>query len=231
MLLSEKIKAFNRQLDFTDALPAGIKVMNPFRESETVLNISDQFYDRFYADERPRHLILGINPGRLGAGATGIPFTDTKRLKSDCNIPFEGLHTHEPSSVFVYEVIRAMGGAEAFYDRFFINSVSPLGFTIRNDKGRDVNYNYYDSKELTKASLPFIRKSMTQLIELGMETDVVYCLGTGKNAKFLIDFNKEAKLFNKVEPLEHPRYVVQYKSKKMPEYVAKFVRILNQDTI
>jgi len=227
MSFSDQIKSFNRQLTFEAKLPDGIQVMNPFSENESVLTISDSFYDKFYDDEKPRHLILGINPGRLGAGVTGIPFTDTKRLETDCGIPFEGLHTHEPSSVFVYEVIRAFGGAKAFYDTFFINSVSPLGFTIRNAKGRDVNYNYYDSKELTEITLPFIKQSMQQLIDLGVHTDTVFCLGTGKNAKFLIDFNRKEKLFEKIVPLEHPRYVVQYKSKMMTEYVTKFVEILS----
>ena len=230
MSLSNRIKAFNRNLEFDASLPEGIGVMNPFEESEQVVKISEAFYDKFYADDETRHLILGINPGRLGAGSTGIPFTDTKRLESDCGIPFDGLHTHEPSSVFVYEVIRAFGGASAFYKKFFINSVSPLGFTIRNDKGRDVNYNYYDSKALTAATLPFINQSLRKIIDLGVHTDVVYCLGTGKNAKFLNDFNKKEKLFGEIVALEHPRYVVQYKSKKMPEYVSKFVRMLSHES-
>ena len=229
MLLSEKIKAFNRQLKLDADLPEGVSVMNPFEESVQVLEISDRFYDTFYADTRPRKLILGINPGRLGAGSTGIPFTDTKRLESDCGIPFDGLHTHEPSSVFVYEVIRAFGGADIFYEQFFINSICPLGFTIRNKRDREVNYNYYDSKALTEAVKPFILESMQALIGLGMQTDTVYCFGTGKNAKFLQAFNQEHKLFGSIVPLEHPRYVIQYKSRHMQDYVAKFVAAFRED--
>lgn len=59
-------------------------------------------------------LMLGINPGRLGAGSTGICFTDTKRCEADLGFPVEGMRTHEPSSDFFYRVVRAAGGAEAF---------------------------------------------------------------------------------------------------------------------
>lgn len=79
--------------------------MNPFQENENIISISSSFYKKYYNDNNSRHLILGINPGRFGAGLTGIPFTDPKRLESNCNIKFNGALAHELSSVFV---IRAM---------------------------------------------------------------------------------------------------------------------------
>src|SRR3569833_2031670 len=103
--------------------------MNPFRENEHALELSTGFYKKFYNDNRQRHLILGINPGRHGAGYTGVPFTDTKRLQSDCGIKYDGKETHEPSSVFVYEMIDAFGGPKEFYSKFYIHSICPLGFT------------------------------------------------------------------------------------------------------
>ena len=72
---SEKIIEYNRRLDFRGALPAGVRVMNPYRENENAFEVSSAFYRKYYADTRPRHLIMGINPGRFGAGQTGIPFT------------------------------------------------------------------------------------------------------------------------------------------------------------
>jgi hypothetical protein len=89
---------------------------------------------------------LGINPGRFGAGVTGIPFTDTKRLEEKCWLTIEGLTTYEPSSVFVYDVIEAYGGVEKFYSDYYISSVCPLGFVKFNEKGKEINYNYYDSR-------------------------------------------------------------------------------------
>jgi hypothetical protein len=45
------------------------------------MKICSSFYQKYYADNKKRSLIIGINPGRFGAGVTGIPFTDPIRLK------------------------------------------------------------------------------------------------------------------------------------------------------
>lgn len=226
---ADKILQFNKGLELKTKLPAGFEVMNPFQgeNSEVIDRISTQFYQKFYSDSDSRNLILGINPGRLGAGATGLPFTDTKRLTADCGIAFNEFSTHEPSSVFVYQVVNAFGGPKKFYSKFYINSVCPLGFLIKNKKGNLVNANYYDDLALYKAVKPFIIKTLKEQVSFGINTEKVWCLGTGKNFKFLNELNKEIDLFNEIVPLEHPRYVVQYKSKLIPTYLEKFVRLLN----
>ena len=119
---------FNKGLSFKGKLPKGISIINPFKENEEIIQISEIFYNKFYNDNKKRNLILGINPGRLGAGATGIPFTDTKRLNEICNIKIESISTHEPSSVFVYDLIEKYGGVKKFYAKYYINSICPLGF-------------------------------------------------------------------------------------------------------
>ena len=118
MTFANKVIRFNKQLDFNGELPPGIRIMNPFKENPQVISIMEQFYKKFYDDNAKRHLILGINPGRFGGGVTGIPFTDSKRLKSICKIDYQGKETHEPSSVFIYEMIAAFGGTERFYKSF-----------------------------------------------------------------------------------------------------------------
>lgn len=212
------LKSLNVQLN----LPDGIEVLNPYKPGTETWNITEQFYRKFYSGERKRSLILGINPGRLGAGATGIPFTDTKRLLSHCDISCS-FSLHEPSSVFVHQVIDAFGGPRLFYERFFISSVSPLGFVKINERGKPVNYNYYDSKALEEAVRPFILQSLQKVIDMGVKTDRVYCMGTGKNFKYLEAFNNQHKLFGDIIPLEHPRYVMQYKSKHLNFYVEKYL--------
>src|ERR1700744_4918877 len=151
MTFADKVIQFNKQLDYNGQLPPGIRIMNPFKENPQVVDIMECFYKKFYDDDNRRHLILGINPGRFGGGVTGIPFTDSKRLKSVCRIDYSGKETHEPSSVFVYEMIEAFGGPERFYGNFYINSLCPLGFTSVKSDGKEINYNYYDSAELTAA--------------------------------------------------------------------------------
>jgi hypothetical protein len=184
------------------------------------------FIKKFYNDNKPRKLILGINPGRFGAGVTGVPFTDSKRLENECRIEIEGVSTHEMSSVFVYDFINAYGGVDQFYSDYYINSVCPLGFLIVDNKGHEKNYNYYDSKDLEKAVKPFIIKTLKEQIDFGMDRDVCYSLGSGKNFKYLKDLNKELNLFKKIQPLEHPRYIMQYKTKLKDEYIRKFIDIL-----
>ncbi|MBC2839705.1 SMUG2 DNA glycosylase family protein [Robiginitalea sp. SC105] len=224
---ADQILAFNREVHYTGDLPDGIRILNPFRSNPEVLRISAAFYRKFYSDQQPRKLILGINPGRLGAGATGIPFTDSKRLKDPCGLEAGELQTHEPSSVFVYEVIEAMGGPEAFYRQFYINSVSPLGFVRRNKKGNWVNCNYYDFPELFAVVKPFILENLRIQAGFGVATSTCYALGK-KNARFLEELNREAGLFGQILALDHPRYIVQYKSKEIPGYVAKYKRTLEQ---
>lgn len=220
---AENVIAFNNSLKLDFELPPNIRAMNPFAESETARDISTKFYRKYYSDNKIRKLILGINPGRLGAGSTGVPFTDTKRLESVCDLPFKGKHTHEPSSVFVYEVVAAYGGAKKFYDDVYISSVCPLGFVVQDDKGREKNYNYYDSRELTEAVTPFVIQSIRKQLGFGIDTSVGYCMGTGKNFKYLEKLNKQEKFFERVVPLEHPRYVMQYKHKQIERYVDKYI--------
>jgi Domain of unknown function (DUF4918) len=220
---ADKIIHFNKNLAFNGALPDGIRIMNPFQENPNVLDISATFYKKYYDDNHPRHLILGINPGRLGAGLTGVPFTDPKRMKEKCGIDYKGASAHEPSSVFVYEVIESYGGNENFYQDFYINSPCPLGFTKLQDNGKEVNYNYYDSKALTAAVYDFMLETMEKHLALGVKTDVAFCFGAGQNYKFLKALNDEKRYFEKLVPLDHPRFIMQYKTKSKDLYIEKYL--------
>lgn len=219
---AEKIIAYNRQLEFTGTLPDGIGIMNPFKETGAMA-VSEQFYHKYYSDPKPRRLILGINPGRFGAGLTGVPFTDPKRLAEVCGIEYAGKITHEPSSVFIYEMIAAFGGPEKFFGQYYINSVCPLGFTSISPAGKSINYNYYDSPALQKAVQGFIIDNIQKQIELGVETDRVFCFGTGKNERYLSRLNTTHQFFGELIALEHPRFIMQYKSKSRAAYIDKYL--------
>lgn len=225
---ADKVISFNKKIAFKGSLPEGIRIMNPFQENPHSLEISSAFYKKYYDDTHPRHIIIGINPGRFGAGITGVPFTDTKRLWQECGLQFEGKSTHEPSATFVYEMIQAFGGPERFYKTFYIQSICPLGFTYLNEKGRELNYNYYDSKPLTEAVYDFMIENLRQQIRLGVETDVAFCFGTGKNEAFLKKVNKEHEFFKKIVGLEHPRYIMQYKFHSRQEYIDKYLNAFSE---
>jgi hypothetical protein len=228
MTVADNILNFISGLDFKGTLPPGIRIMNPYKD-EKIRKIAMQFYRKFYDDSHPRQLILGINPGRFGAGVTGIPFTDTKRLYANCGIRFPGKETHEPSSVFVYRVIDAYGGAEAFYRNFFIGAVCPLGFTRISETGKEINYNYYDDAFLMQAAYPFILMNLKRQIDFGITRDKCFCLGTGKNFRFLKQLNNEHGFFKSVIPLDHPRFIMQYKLTHIERYVRKYIEAFTSD--
>lgn len=209
-------------------LPKGVGVLNPFNSehAEEVRRIVTLFHRKYYSDDRPRTLMLGINPGRLGAGSTGLSFTDTKRCESDLGIPVQGLRTHEPSSDFFYRMIRAAGGPDAFYSRVYVHAICPLGFVKPGSKGGDINLNYYDDKSLEQAVTPFIQNWLRTLVGCGMRTDTVFCIGTGKNAAYFTKLNERIGLFKEIVPLEHPRYVMQYKARQIDRYVDRYLEAL-----
>ncbi len=211
-------------------LPKDVEVLDPFNgpHADEVRRIVTEFHHAFYNDDRPRILMLGINPGRLGAGSTGLSFTDTKRCESDLLIPVHGLRTHEPSSDFFYRMVRAAGGAERFYGQVYVHAICPLGFVMHQGSGTAINLNYYDDRALETAVTPFVENWLHTLVNCGMRTDVVFCIGMGKNAAYFNKLNARLKLFGRIVPLEHPRYVMQYKAKHVDAYVDKYLRALSE---
>ena len=109
-MFADRVIEFLAGLDYRGKLPHGIKIMNPYRDNPEIIPVITQFYRKYFNDNNPRHILLGINPGRFGAGVTGIPFTDSKRLSEKCGLSIPGLKTFETSSVFIYELIDAFGG-------------------------------------------------------------------------------------------------------------------------
>ena len=223
---SEKVVAFNKKLKFSGKLPEGFEVMNPFFDNPETIAVMSKFYQKFYNDYNQRKFIIGINPSRHGAGVTGVPFTDTKRLETMCGIEMKTAHTHEISSVFLYDVIENFGGVEAFYKKFYINSPFPLAIIRKTLKG-NLNANYYDDKDLFEAVKPFMIQSLKDHIDLGLDTSEVFILGK-KNATFIDKINSQEKFFEKMTVLEHPRYIQQYKIKEKQLYIDKYLIALNK---
>ncbi len=217
MNFAERVINYYRNLHIENELPEGIGVLNPYT-NDTVLNVCRQFYNKYYNDTKGRIFIIGINPGRFGAGITGIPFTDPVVLENECGIKNNFEKRSEISSEFIYKLINAMGGPSHFYKHFYIGSVSPLGF-VKEGK----NFNYYDSKELTKSVKPFIVSNLVKQIGLGINSRKCYCLGQGKNYEYLKMLNLELKLFDEIIPLPHPRWVMQYRRKKLDEIISDVI--------
>jgi len=226
--IADKIIDFNKNLQYLGPLPSGFDVVNPYLDNPETLIVMEQFYKKFYNDASQRRFIIGINPSRHGAGVTGVPFTDTKRLASSCGIPLESAYTHEVSSVFMYDMINAYGGPAIFYRDFYINSPFPLAIVRRATNGNWLNANYYDDRMLFEMVKNFMVESLKKHISVGLDTEEVFILGK-KNADFLTKINREEKLFGKMTILEHPRYIQQYKSKDKEWYIDKYLRAFAEE--
>ena len=219
---ADRIINFNTHLEYNQSLPKGFDVLNPYMDNPETMEVMRAFYHKFYNDNRQRKFIIGINPSRHGAGVTGVPFTDTKRLESECGIVMNSAHTHEVSSVFMYDMIKAYGGVTKFYNDFYINSPFPLAIVRKASDGKWLNANYYDEEALFKSLKDYMIETLKKHISLGVDTQKVFVLGK-KNATFLQKLNKEATLFGEMVVLEHPRFIQQYKSKEKQLYIDKFL--------
>lgn len=223
---ADKVVEFNRNLKYDGKLPDDFQVLNPYLDNPETMEVMQKFYQKYYNDFNRRKFIVGINPSRHGAGVTGVPFTDTKRLENICGIKMKSAHTHEISSVFVYDMIAEYGGADEFYKDIYINSPFPLAI-VRKSKGSWINANYYDDKELFNEVKDFMIDTLKKHISLDLDTSEVFILGK-KNAGFISKLNQEALLFEKMTVLEHPRYIQQYKSKEKQLYIDKYILALKQ---
>jgi len=220
-MFCDRVLSFYQSLELKNKLPEGVSVMNPYKDVATIALV-EKFYKKFYKDNIPRIFIAGINPGRLGGGTTGIPFTDPVKLEKNCGIENELPKKTELSADFIYQMILAYGGPGVFYNKFFFGAVCPLGFT-KDGK----NLNYYDQNELKKEVTPFIIESLRGQLKLGIKTDRCYCLGEGKNFEFLNSLNKEYTFFKKIIPLPHPRFIMQYRRKKINDFISMYVEKLD----
>jgi hypothetical protein len=206
---------FHLKLPFK--LPGGVEVMDVHQEPQ-IQDACNAFYNKFYDDNHPRHMLLGINPGRFGGGVTGIPFTDPIRLEKECGIKNNFLKKQELSSVFIYEMINAYGGSERFYHNYYISAVSPLGF-VKGGK----NLNYYDDKILKQRIEPFVIECIKNQLSWGILRDVCFCIGEGENLKYLHQLNSKHQWFKEIKPVSHPRFIMQYKLKQKQAYIQQYL--------
>ncbi|OQX82255.1 MAG: DUF4918 domain-containing protein [Bacteroidetes bacterium 4484_276] len=218
---AQNVIQFNKNLGLSINVP-GVEVLNPFL-TKSALDISAAFYNKYYNDSNPRTFLFGINPGRFGAGVTGIPFTDPINLENHCGIQNSLDKKPELSSQFIYQMIEALGGADEFYSRFFVTAVSPLGFTKDGN-----NLNYYDIKELQQSLKPFIISTIKKQLDFGANTKCAICIGGGKNFKYFNELNKQHHFFDFILPLDHPRFIMQYRRKKLDGYVEKYLDALGK---
>jgi hypothetical protein len=213
-------------LDFYFSLPSdlappnGVEIIHTYEHRET-RRVMEAFYTKYYNDTRPRTLLLGINPGRHGAGLTGVGFTDPILMEEICAISNDLPKTHELSAQFICEVVQAYGGAERFYGDFLFSTVLPFGL-LKEGK----NYNYYDDKETLTFFEPLILQSLRKQLRYPNLRSVTASIGSGKNLAYLEKLNERYGFFERIEVLPHPRWVMQYRRKRKEEFVERYVATL-----
>ena len=223
-MLCDQILHFLFSLRFNVQLPRGVQVMDVHNDPQVQLACT-AFYQKYYQDNRKRYLIIGINPGRLGGGITGIPFTDPVNLERACGITNPWKQQHELSSRFIYDMIAAYGGPQQFYSRFYISAISPLGF-VQHGK----NLNYYDHPLLAKRILPFVVDCLQQQLRFGLHRQVCFCIGEGENFRYLQQLNQECRFFSSIVALPHPRFIMQYRQKQKEMFIERYITALSAAT-
>jgi hypothetical protein len=222
MLWSEHLILYYRNMIPPAGLPPGIELLYP-QANPVVMQVVETFYNKFFSDQGKRVIFLGINPGRFGAGVTGVNFTAPRQLSMHCGIGHPFKDQSELSAEFIYDVIEAYGGAGKFYKDCFLGSVSPLGF-IKNGK----NINYYDDRALIEMLEPFITLQMQRLLSPRLPFgDTCICIGGDKNYRHLYDLNKKNGWFREIKVVPHPRFIMQYRRKFKDQYIREYLEVIS----
>ncbi|RYZ54003.1 MAG: DUF4918 family protein [Chitinophagaceae bacterium] len=219
---AEQLYQFYTSLQPSQTLPNGVQWLYP-QQNEEVLDVLRRFLQKYFNDTGKRQLFLGINPGRFGAGVTGVNFTAAKQLTENCGITHPFRQGSEISAEFIYAMIEAFGGPEAFYRKYFIGSVCPLGF-VKGGK----NINYYDDKELLQAVEPFIIQSIEAQLRLPVDRHRCLCIGGEKNFRYLSGLNSRFGWFKEIVPLPHPRFIMQYRRKEIAPFIQLYLDALQK---
>jgi len=174
---------------FTDCLEkAGVEILDSFLEHR---DIATAFNARVYGDHVPKVALVGINPGRLGAGKTGVPFLDMRSLKKI--LPDLEHDDAERSAEYFFSVVESIG-VEKFYKKFYVTNVSPVGFSK-------------DKKNLNFDALPQLAQECvfvnfrTEIEQVGPQR--IITMGSVVNEAMLKLFGDS---FGPIPNLAHPNY-------------------------
>ena len=215
----KKLAAFLSTVRIPVQLPNEIVAMDTLQRP-SVQRVVGEFCERYYTGSHLRKAVWGINPGRFGAGMTGLSFTDPHML-AELGIQSDIVGRRELSAEFIENVIDECGGASKFYQHAFLGAVCPVGLML-NDK----NINFYDDAKLEHDIAPFNQHCMSTITSFGLRTDKCVVLGTGKFKQVFERRYRTGTGYQEVTYLEHPRFVMQYRRKRMKEYIDRYVNAL-----
>ncbi|MEO2077381.1 MAG: uracil-DNA glycosylase family protein [Bacillus sp. (in: firmicutes)] len=190
---------FQEKKCITEALSnQGISVLTGFVDN---VHLVRDFYESCYKNDNRRIVLCGINPGRLGAGKTGVPFLDYLSLSKLLN----GIDNKdsELSAKFIFSIIESIG-IERFFDHVYLTNISWFGF-VKGNK----NVNYYELGEELQREFTYGFIKEMEIIQ----PQVIIPLSK-KVKKTLMQMKKENLLDAKIAPpLSHPYYYSNFKSR------------------
>ena len=91
-----------------------------------------------------------------------------------------------------------------------------------------MNFNYYDDPRLLARLKPFIVRTIQQQLAFGARREAAIVLGAGANYRHLAVLNEEYQFFEKLVALDHPRFIMQYRRKRLREYRRKYLDVFTQ---
>ena len=188
----------------------GVCIPSDFVDNEEGISA---FWKKFYGNSVPRIMICGINPGRLGAGKTGVPFLDFASLSQ--LIPGIDRHDSENSASFFFEVVKSFG-AESFFKTFYVTNFSSVGYVKDG-----VNFNYND---LPQVALETVERNFLAEIAIVEPTHVI-SLGreVHRSVRKLLPPGIDCSLY-----LPHPSWIATYRSNEVGYWVQRYREVLSQ---
>lgn len=210
--LVDNMLNFYNAINSSDELKQqSITVLNEFIENEKLVR---EFYEKYVNNniDNIKVVMCGINPGRYGAGKTGIPFIDFNSLSELLqNIKRKD---SERSAEFFYSIIKNYR-AEKFYSNIYVTNICSIGF----EKSKK-NHNYY---ELSEAIKEIIYKNFLEKMKI-INPNVIIPLSkeVEKTLKYLKS-NGELKNVLIDEGLNHPYYcsIKTNWEKQFKNYISK----------
>lgn len=190
-----------------------VRILSEFLDNKK--NIIE-FHKKYIQPNRPEIVICGVNPGRFGAGLTGIPFIDFDSLSK--MLPRIKYFDSEKSAKFFFSVVQAFG-IEQFYQKFHVTNISWYGFSMI-DKEKNVNY-YNLPVDVQKHLFEKFVEEMNFInpkIIIPLSKDV-------QNQLLILKSNEQIKA--EITPnLNHPSWVMTYKRNEVELWKEKYIHLL-----
>lgn len=184
---------------FTEKYSEKLKSMNIGILSEFLDNKKNiiEFHKKYVQLNSPKIVMCGINPGRNGAGITGIPFIDTNSLSK--MLPDIANPKTEKSAKFFFSIIEEFG-IDEFYSNIHVTNMSWFGF-YKLDNGTNVNYN-----SLPEEIQNFLIDKFVEEMNF-IKPDVIIPIGDIVNWELLYNLKKRDRINAEIAPrLYHPAY-------------------------